>query len=211
MPGGHNRAAGAELFSGFTGSTVIAVTPQLSLRGHTFFCLARKKYAKKRRRTRNSAYAQKNKSFRCAYFRCIFRRPNALRAASSQAPYPSPRRKRQGSSIALLVLSKQQTLRWFAVWSLILSQEKRWWRKECYGTRNSADARKGVSFCCAFFRSSFRSPNALRAASSQTPYPSLPRKRESSSIALLVLSKTQTLRWFVFWFLRASVLCPVNI
>ena len=37
--------------------------------------------------------------------------------SSSQAPYPSPRRKRQVSSIALLVLSKQQTLRWFAVWS----------------------------------------------------------------------------------------------
>ena len=31
------------------------------------------------------------------------------------------------------------------------------------GERNSAYARKGVSFCCAFFRSSFRSPNALRA------------------------------------------------
>ena len=55
--------------------------------------------------------------------------------SSSQASYPSPRRKRQVSSITLLVLSKQQTLRWFAVWSLILSQEKRWWRKECLGTR----------------------------------------------------------------------------
>ena len=30
-------------------------------------------------------------------------------------------------------------------------------------TRNSADARKGVSFCCACFRYTIRSPNALRA------------------------------------------------
>ena len=92
--------------------------PQLSLRGHTFFCLARKKYAKKRRRTRNSADAQKGVSFRCACCRFSFRRPNALRAASSQAPYPSPRRKRQVSSISLLVLSKTQTLRWFVFWFL---------------------------------------------------------------------------------------------
>ena len=83
-------------------------------------------------------------------------------------------------------------------------------QKRGAGRGNSADARKGVSFCCAFFRSSFRSPNALRAASSQTPYPSLPRKRESSSIPLLVLSKTQTLRWFVFWFFSAFLFAPVE-
>ena len=113
-----SRAGGAELFSGFTGGSIFAVTPQLSLRGHTFFCLARKKYAKKRRRTRNSAYARKGVSLHFTYFRSPFRSPNALRAASSQAPYPSLCRKRQSSSISLLVLSKTQTLRWFVFWFL---------------------------------------------------------------------------------------------
>ena len=40
----------------------------------------------------------------------------------------------------------------------------------------------------------------IEIASSQAPYPLLPHKCESSSIPLLVLSKTQTLRWFAFWF-----------
>ena len=89
MPGGHNSAPEARnsTASGGCGrllrlhrSVIYAVTPQLSLRGHTFFCLARKKYAKKRRRTRNSAYARKGVSFRCAFFRSSFRSPNALRA-----------------------------------------------------------------------------------------------------------------------------------
>ena len=83
MPGGHNIAPQARAFSGFTGSFVIAVSPQLCLRRHTFFCLARKKYAKKRRRTRNSAYAQKNTSFR-VYALSLHRwSRNALRAARS--------------------------------------------------------------------------------------------------------------------------------
>ena len=43
-----------------------------------------------------------------------------------------------------------------------LSQEKRWWRKECLGTRNSADAQKSILLHCAYYRFSFRSPNALR-------------------------------------------------
>ena len=42
-----------------------------------------------------------------------------------------------------------------------LSQEKRWWRKECQGTRNSACAQKNKSFRCALFHYSVRSPNAL--------------------------------------------------
>ena len=53
-------------------------TPQLSLRGHTFFCLARKKYAKKRRGTRNSADAQKNESLHFTCCRSFFCSPNAL-------------------------------------------------------------------------------------------------------------------------------------
>ena len=112
-----DRAAGAELFSGFTGGSVFAVTPQLSLRGHS----------------------------------------------SSQASYPSPRRKRQVSSIALLVLSKQQTLRWFAVWSHFCLARKKVCKKEALDAFYSAYAQKNRSLHCACCRSSFRSPNALRA------------------------------------------------
>ena len=82
--------------------------------------------------------------------------------SSSQAPYPSPRRKRQVSSIPLLVLSKQQTLRWFAVWFRFCLARKKYAKKR-RRTRNSAYAQKNRSFRCAFFRSSVRSPNALRA------------------------------------------------
>ena len=78
-----DRTGGTELFSGFTGGSVFAVRPQLSLRGHS----------------------------------------------SSQASYPSPRRKRQVSSISLLVLSKQQTLRWFAVWSQFCLARKKYAKK----------------------------------------------------------------------------------
>ena len=80
MPGGHNTAPEARNIFRIHHSAVMIARPQLSLRGHTFFCLARKKYAKKRRRTRNSAGAQKGVSFRCACCRFSFRRPNALRA-----------------------------------------------------------------------------------------------------------------------------------
>ena len=38
------------------------------------------------------------------------------RRSSSQAPYPSLPHKCESSSIPLLVLSKMQTLRWFAFW-----------------------------------------------------------------------------------------------
>ena len=38
---------------------IVNVRPQLSLRGHTFFCLARKKYAKKRRRMRSIALTRR--------------------------------------------------------------------------------------------------------------------------------------------------------
>ena len=62
-PEGASRAKGAEGphpedAGGFPDSPEVpffAVTPQLSLRGHTFFCLARKKYAKKSRWTRSIA------------------------------------------------------------------------------------------------------------------------------------------------------------
>ena len=54
-------------------------------------------------------------------------RPQLLlrRPSSSQTPQPSPRRKRQVSSVPLLVLSKLQTLRWFAIW-FRLSCQKKW-------------------------------------------------------------------------------------
>ena len=82
--------------------------------------------------------------------------------SSSQAAYPSPRRKRQVSSIALLVLSKQQTLRWFAVWSRFCLARKKYAKKR-RRTRNSAYAQKNESLHFTCCRSSFRSPNALRA------------------------------------------------
>ena len=87
--GGTASGGCGRLFSGFTGGAIFAVTPQLSLRGHS----------------------------------------------SSQAPYPSPRRKRQVSSIALLVLSKQQTLRWFAVWSRFCLARKKYAKKRRWGTK----------------------------------------------------------------------------
>ena len=105
-----------ETFCDCTAVPFFAVTPQLSLRGHS----------------------------------------------SSQTPYPSPRRKRQVSSIALLVLSKQQTLRWFAVWSHFCLARKKYAKKRRW-TRNSAYAQKGVSLHSTFFRYTFCSPNALRA------------------------------------------------
>ena len=99
-----SRAAGAglnrirrmwEAFPGFTGGAVFAETPQLSLRGHTFFCLARKKYAKKRRRTRNSAYAQKDVSLHFTCYRYTggqgtpFGRPSNWVSASHDTLYVS--------------------------------------------------------------------------------------------------------------------------
>ena len=51
------------------------------LRRHHLFSRKRKDGGEKSAGgTRNSAYAQKNDSFRCAYFRYTFRSPNALRA-----------------------------------------------------------------------------------------------------------------------------------
>ena len=83
MPGGHNIAPEAR--NSFPDSPEVpffAVTPQLSLRGHTFFCLARKKYAKKRRWMRSIALTRRkaNRSV-VRFFRYTVRSPNALRAA----------------------------------------------------------------------------------------------------------------------------------
>ena len=64
--------------------------------------------------------------------------------SSSQAPYPSPRRKRQVSSIALLVLSKQQTLRWFAVWFRFCLARKKYAKKRRW-TRSIALTRRKTS------------------------------------------------------------------
>ena len=44
--------------------------------------------------------------------------------SSSQTPHSSPRRRRQVSSVPLLVLSKLQTLRWFAIWFHLSCQKK---------------------------------------------------------------------------------------
>ena len=91
LPGGQKMTAsgGCRLFSGFTGSSVIAVRPQPSLRGHS----------------------------------------------SSQAPYPSLPRERESSSISLLVLSKQQTLRWFAIWSRFCLARKKYAKKRRWETK----------------------------------------------------------------------------
>ena len=61
-PEGTSRAEGEGRLCDCTAVPLYALTSQLCLRRHTFFCLARKKYAKKRRRTRNSAYARKGVS-----------------------------------------------------------------------------------------------------------------------------------------------------
>ena len=47
--------------------------------------------------------------------------------ASSQAPYPSLPHKCESSSIPLLVLSKMQTLRWFAFWVLFCPMQTLRW------------------------------------------------------------------------------------
>ena len=76
--------------------------------------------------------------------------------SSSQTPHPSPRRKWQVSSVPLLVLSKLQTLRWFAIW-FRLSCQKRMGRKEALGD----------ALYCALTRASFwplRGRNALSGA-----------------------------------------------
>ena len=44
--------------------------------------------------------------------------------SSSQTPHSSPRRRRQVSSVPLFVLSKLQTLRWFAIWFHLACQKK---------------------------------------------------------------------------------------
>ena len=50
--------------------------------------------------------------------------PLLRRPSSSQTPHSSPRRKRQVSSVPLLVLSNLQTLRWFAIWFRLACQKK---------------------------------------------------------------------------------------
>jgi len=55
------------------------------------------------------------REFACCASAPALRLMSAVLAASSQAPYPSLRRKRQSSLIALLVLSSQQPRRWVAV------------------------------------------------------------------------------------------------
>ena len=64
--------------------------------------------------------------------------PSLRRPSSSQTPHPSPRRKRQVSSVPLLVLSKLQTLRWFAIWFRLSCQKK--WAKRCAGCGSDCTA-----------------------------------------------------------------------
>ncbi len=67
-------------------------------------------------------------------------RPQPLlrRPSSSQTPHSSPRRKRQVSSVPLLVLSKLQTLRWFAIWFRLSCQKK--WAKRGAGSGSDCTA-----------------------------------------------------------------------
>ena len=147
--------------------------------------------------------------------------------SSSQASYPSPRRKRQSSSIALLVLSKQQTLRWFAVWFPFCLARKlvgadgfaqpsapsgalRMRHTPCgccppaaHGVREAPYPEDAGDILRLHRSAAFiaRPQLSLRGhSSSQASYPAPRRKRQVSSIALLVLSKQQTLRWFAVWF-----------
>ena len=65
------------------------------------------------------------------------------RPSSSQTPHPSPRRKRQVSSVPLLVLSKLQTLRWFAIWFRLSCQKK--WAKRGAGCGSDCTASHRMS------------------------------------------------------------------
>ena len=81
----------------------------------------------------------------CTAVACFLRDRNCRSGgSSSQASYPSPRRKRQVSSIPLLVLSKQQTLRWFAVWFRFCLARKKYAKKRRW-TRSIALTRRKTS------------------------------------------------------------------
>ena len=72
-------------------------------------------------------------------------RPQLLlrRPSSSQTPHSSPRRRRQVSSVPLFVLSKLQTLRWFAIWFRLSCQKK--WAKRGAGYGSDCTASHRIS------------------------------------------------------------------
>ena len=54
-----------------------------------------------------------------------------IAASSMQAPYPSPRRKRQVSSIPLRLLSKSQSRCWIAILCFLRTAAQRWLLHRC--------------------------------------------------------------------------------
>ena len=72
-----------------------------------------------------------------------------LAPSSAQAPYPSPRRKRQVSSIPLRLLSKSQSRCWIAILYFLHTSAQRWFllchraRIRCRGKKTHAAATRG--------------------------------------------------------------------
>ena len=72
-----------------------------------------------------------------------------LPPSSAQAPYPSPRRKRQVSSIPLRLLSKSQSRCWIAILYFLHTSAQRWFllchraRIRCRGKKTHAAATRG--------------------------------------------------------------------
>ena len=110
-------------FSGLHRSAVDAAPPQLLLRRRFCTAVCRGRWraqpsATKERYGCGPPLAGAHRPFYLVSpeLPCVRQRRNCVSdGSSSQTPHPSPRRKRQASSIALLVLSELQTLRWFAI------------------------------------------------------------------------------------------------
>ena len=107
--------------------------------------------------------------------------------SSSQTPHPSPCRKRQVSSVPLLVLSKLQTLRWFAIWFHLSCQKKQAkrfaWRRVILraAAREFLAAPRGLN--ALFGRRIATIPMAFGSGKCTTL-----RKRQSGAISILLIS-----------------------
>ena len=86
-----------------------------------------------------------------------FRSRNALRAASSQTPYPSPRRKRQVSSVSLFLLFPHELLRWVRAGAPPLQSPLKRSRRGCCPF---LDFPRGLVRAKAYFKSQKRDADA---------------------------------------------------
>ena len=122
------RPAQAGLFPVFTGVPLNAARPQLLLRRPS------------------SSQTPSDASLCIRSAKPIARRKACALGASRN---PSPRRRRQVSSVPLLVLSKLQTLRWFAIW-FRLSCQKKWAKRGagCGSDYTASHRMSPVEECC---------------------------------------------------------------